>query len=175
MRAVILERFGGIDGLADAELPIPSCAEDEILIRVRAVGFNPVDFQTRQVGFEGLVPPLTLGFDVAGVVAATGSAVTNFFPGEEVMAWLGGPSLAGGYAEYVATPATFVARKPGRLTFAQAASVPVTSLTALESLRRGGLDHEKALFVAGGAGGVGSWAILLARAMGHRNLATTAG
>lgn len=175
MRAVVLQAFGSVAGLSDAELPVPSYLPDEVLIRVKAVGFNPVDFQVRQAGFEGIAPPLILGFDVAGVVEKVGAAVTQFSPGEEVMAWLGGPSHAGGYAEYVATPASFVARKPSRLTFTEAASVPLAGLTALQSLRRAGLDRDKTLLVAGGAGGVGSWAMLLARTIGNRVLATTAG
>jgi NADPH:quinone reductase-like Zn-dependent oxidoreductase len=175
MRAVVLEAFGSVEGLSDAELPIPSYSPDELLIRVKAVGFNPLDFQLRHAGFERIAAPLTLGFDVAGIVEKVGAAVTQFRPGEEVMAWLGGPSLAGGYAEYVATPAAFVARKPSGLTFTEAASVPLASLTALQSLRRAGLDRDKTVFVAGGAGGVGSWAILLAQMIGNLTLVTTAG
>jgi len=175
MRTVSLIRFGGADNLVDAEAPLPTPRPRDVLLQVRALGFNPVDFQTRQSGFETLEAPIVLGFEVAGVVEDVGSDVAGLQRGDQVMAWLGGPSMAGGYAEYVAVPAAFVTRKPERLSFVEAASVPLAGLTALRSLRRSRLAASRSLLVAGGAGGVGSWTILLARALGAGRIVTTAG
>jgi NADPH:quinone reductase-like Zn-dependent oxidoreductase len=107
---------------------------------------------------------MTLGFDVWGVIDRVGNAVTGFTAGQDVVASLGGPSLAGGYAEYAVTPAHFVAKKPSYLTFTDAASIPLAALAALQRLRRVGLDRDRTALIAGGAGGVESWAILHARA-----------
>jgi NADPH2:quinone reductase len=112
---------------------------------------------------------------LSGIVERIGSAVSKLAVGDKVMAWLGGPSLAGGYAEFAAAPQDFVVKMPSRLSFAEAAGVPLAALTALRGLQRAGLSSEKSLLVAGGAGGVGSWAILLAAALGRRGIVTTAG
>lgn len=175
MKTVTLTEFGPVENLIDAHAQIPVIGPQDVLLRVRAFGFNPIDFQTRQMGFEMLEAPVVLGFDVAGSIEEVGSEVTTLKRGDEVMAWLGGPSMAGGYAEYAAVPAALVVRKPPRLAFVQAASVPLAGLTALRSLRRGRLDASKSLLVTGGAGGVGSWTILLAKALGVTRIATTAG
>lgn len=174
MRAVILEKFGGSDGLVDATLPIPAVGPHDVLIRVKAVAFNPTDYQLRQNGHPSLTPPIVLGRDVAGVVESCGAEVTGFQPGDQVYANLV-PRWLGGYADYVAVPEWFVAPKPKSLSLIEAASVPVVSLTALQALRRAQPTPDKSLLVAGGAGGVGSWAIGLAKAFGITRIVTTAG
>jgi NADPH2:quinone reductase len=174
MRAVILEKFGGAENLADATLPMPKAGADDVLIRVKAVGFNPTDCQLRQSGHPSLTPPVVLGRDVAGVVEACGANVRDLKPGDAVFANLV-PRWLGGYAEYVAAPQWYVAPKPASLSFAEAASVPVAAMTALCALRRARPDAGKSLLVAGGAGGVGSWAIGLAKAFGIARLVATAG
>jgi NADPH:quinone reductase-like Zn-dependent oxidoreductase len=175
MRAVSLTEFGDAKNLIDRTLPKPSVKSHEVLIRVKAAAFNPIDYQLRQFGFPSMKLPVTLGFDVSGVVEARGDAVTSLDRGHEVFAYLGGPGLAGGYAEFVAVPHWFVAKKPRSLSFIEAASVPLAGLTALQCLDRAQLDTKKFLMVAGGAGGVGSWAIQIAKAKGFTNLVTTAG
>jgi hypothetical protein len=147
---------------------------DDVLIRVKAVGFNPTDYQLRQNGHPSLTPPVVLGRDVAGVVEACGGNVRDLKPGDAVFANLV-PRWLGGYAEYVAAPACYVALKPASLSFAEAASVPVAAMTALCALRRARPDPRKSLLIAGGAGGVGSWAIGLAKAFGITRIVTTAG
>jgi NADPH2:quinone reductase len=175
MKTVALTEFGAAENLTDAHAERPAIEAHEVLMQIRACGFNPIDYQIRQAGFEALEPPMVLGFEVAGVVSDIGSGITTLARGQEVMAWLGGPSLAGGYAEYAAVPAAFVTRKPEKVSFAQAAAVPLAGLTALRSLRRGRLSGHRSLLVAGGAGGVGSWTILLAKALGAHRIVTTAG
>lgn len=174
MRAVILERFGGAENLVDARLPMPKIGADDVLIRVKAAGFNPTDYQLRQSGHPSLTPPVVLGRDVAGVVEACGANVHDLKPGDAVFANLV-PRWLGGYAEYVAAPSCYVAPKPASLSFAEAASVPVAAMTALCALRRARPDAGKTLLVAGGAGGVGSWAIGFAKAFGITRIVTTAG
>jgi NADPH:quinone reductase-like Zn-dependent oxidoreductase len=139
MKTVALTEFGAAENLTDAHAERPAIEAHEVLIQVRACGVNPIDYQIRQAGFEGLEPPTVLGFEVAGVVNDIGSGVTTLARGQEVMAWLGGPSLAGGYAEYAAVPAAFVTRKPEKLSFAQADAPPPS--TASSRLRKLNTDH----------------------------------
>lgn len=174
MRAVILERFGGPEGLVDATLPIPRIGAQDVLIRVKAVAFNPTDYQLRQKGNPDLTPPIVLGRDVAGIVEACGAEATGFRPGDAVFGYLAARS-AGGYAGFAAIPHCFAAPKPASLDFLAAASVPVVAITALHGLKRARPDPAKSLLVTGGAGGVGSWVILLARAFGVTRIVTTAG
>ena len=174
MRAVILQEFGGADGLVDATLPVPKVGREDVLIRVKAVAFNPTDYQLRQSGHLSLTPPVVLGRDVAGIVETCGAAATAFKPGDEVYSNLV-PRWLGGYAEFASVPHWFVAPKPKSLSFAEAASVPVVALTAFQALRRARPDREKSLLVAGGSGGVGSWAIGIAKALRITRIVTTAG
>lgn len=174
MRAVILKQFGGPEGLADATVPMPTLGPDDVLIRVKAVAFNPTDYQLRRSGHPDLTPPIVLGRDVAGIVEACGAEVTDFRPGDAVFGYLAQRS-AGGYAAYAAIPHWFVAPKPASLNFLAAASVPVVAITALHGLKRARPEPAKSLLVTGGAGGVGSWVILLARAFGMTRIVTTAG
>jgi NADPH:quinone reductase len=174
MRAVILERFGGPDGLIDGTMPMPEIGPCDVLIRVKAVGFNPTDYQLRQAGHPDIKPPVVLGRDVAGIVEACGAEVFALKPGDPVFAYLV-RRRPGGYAEFAAIPEWFAAPKPASLSFLEAASVPVAGLTALRSLRRVGAGAGKSLLVAGGAGGVGSWAIELAKSLGITRIVTTAG
>lgn len=175
MRAVSLTKLGDASHLIDADVPKPVPAAGAVLIRVKAAAFNPIDFQLRQGGFPTMTLPATLGFDVAGTVESVGAAVRSLAVGDEVYAYLGGPGMAGGYAEYVAAPAAFVAKKPKSLSFLEAASVPLTALTAFQSLRRTRVGQDTSVLVAGGSGGVGSWAIQIARALGVTRVVTTAG
>jgi NADPH:quinone reductase-like Zn-dependent oxidoreductase len=174
MRAVILERFGGPEGLFDGTLPAPPVGPHDVLIRIKAVAFNPTDYQLRQAGHPDIEPPVVLGRDVAGIVEACGAKVPDLKPGDSVYAYLA-RRRPGGYAELAAIPHAFVAAMPASLTFIEAASVPVAGLTALRCLRRVRAERGKSLLVAGGSGGVGSWVIELAKALGLTRIVTTAG
>lgn len=175
MKSVVLEAFGDAVNLHDAELPAPSPGATDILIRTKAVGFNPIDHQVRSGGFDNLTPPVVLGFDVSGTVERIGAEVSRFSVGDQVMAWLGGPSLAGGYAEFAVAPENLATKIPPNISVTEAAAIPVGALTALRSLRRVRFAPQKSLLVAGGAGGVGSWALLLCAALGGDRIITTAG
>ena len=129
MKAIVLEAFGGVENLRWKDWPLPEPKEREVRIRIRAVSVNPVDYKMR----KGLLPiglPDVLGRDVAGTVDAVGRGVTEFQPGDEVIAVLFGPRSNGAYAQFVVTSAAFVSPKPKGISHTQAAAMGVAGLTA---------------------------------------------
>ena len=176
MKAIVLTSFGGAGNFALADLPIPDVRQGEVRIKVRAVSFNPVDYQIRKGQPEGsLARSMILGRDLSGSVDATSENVTDFSVGDEVYGYVCNLASSGTYAEYVSVPAELVARKPASLTHEQAAAVPVAGITASIALSKLGVGKTRSMFVAGGAGGVGTFATLLARRLGVANFVTTAG
>ncbi|WP_026963137.1 zinc-binding alcohol dehydrogenase family protein [Alicyclobacillus herbarius] len=165
MKAVALDAS---QGLVDVEVEKPSPLGRDVLVRVHAVAVNPVD--TIQRPAEGSAPPRILGWDVAGTVEAVGEACTLFQPGDEVF-YAGSIVRPGGDSEYHLVDERIVGRKPKRLNFAEAAALPLTTLTAWEGLfehlgvAKSGMQGEPILIV-GAAGGVGSIATQLARRAG---------
>ena len=176
MKAIVLRAFGSSDNFHATDLPIPDMRAGEVRIKVKAASFNPVDYQIRKGGPEGRkVKSMILGRDLSGTVDAVHESVTDLAVGDEVYSYVCTLSSTGTYAEYVSVPAELVAKKPVSLTHAQAAAVPVAGITAQMALDKLRLGPGHSLFIAGGAGGVGSFAIALARAMGVDRLVTTAG
>lgn len=175
MRVVELRDFGGPENLCDATRPSPICGPADIRIAVRAVSFNPIDFKLREKAYGAARLPVVLGFDVAGIVTETGHDVVDIATGDAVMAYLGGPSMAGGYASEVVVPRGLAALKPRNIGFAEAAAIPLTGLTALQCLKRTGITPAQSLLVTGAAGGAGSWVVLIARALGVTRISATAG
>lgn len=177
MRAVVLKEFGGVENLADMEWPDPSPQEGEVRIRVRMASVNPTDYKARRGGNEGKAP-LILGRDVAGVVDAVGKGAGGFKPGDEVMAYLPrfGEDGGNGYAQFVCVPQEFVAPKPKRLSFAEAAAVPLVALTAYEAVvMKARFERGEPAFVAGASGGVGTMAVQMLRHLGAAPVLATAG
>ncbi|MBI3129360.1 MAG: NADP-dependent oxidoreductase [Candidatus Tectomicrobia bacterium] len=177
MRAVVLKEFGGVENLADMEWPDPSPGEGEVRIRVKAASVNPTDFKARRGGNEGKTP-LILGRDVAGVVDGAGKGAGAFKAGDEVMAYLPrfGDDGGNGYAELACVPQEFVAPKPRRLSFAEAAAVPLTALTAYEAVvMKARFERGESAFVAGASGGVGTMAVQMLRILGAAPVLATAG
>lgn len=173
MEAVVLTAPGSADHFRQAMLPVPIPRSDEVRIRIRAAGFNPMDFQKRQSVLPSQLP-MILGGEVAGEIDAVGSAVTMFAAGDAVMTYL--VRKPGGYAEYVCVQALFVVRMPRNLSFAQAAAVPVVGLTAYEAVvTRARVRPGDAVLIAGASGGVGTMAIQLARLQGAERIVATAG
>ena len=175
MRAMVLPRFGGPDLFELREVERPSPGPGEVLVRVIASGTNPVDAKLRANGsWANLVPPVVLGYDVAGIVEEVGPGVRHLAAGDEV--WytpeiFGNPQ--GSYAEYQAVPALLVAPKPTGLSFVEAAAVPLAGGTAWEAVvRRLAVRPGETVLIHGGAGGVGSFAVQFARAAGARVVAT---
>lgn len=171
MRAVAIHRYGPAEALTLTELPAPTPGESEILVRVRAAGVNPVDWKIRSGMLKWVLWlrfPFVPGFDISGDVSEVGPGVTRFRPGDEVYGLLG-PPRAGGYAELAVAPESAVATKPRSLSHVEAASMPVAALTALQALRDlGRLQPGQAVLINGAAGGVGSFAVPIARALGGR-------
>jgi len=169
MKAVIAERFGGLDALALVDRDEPVVGGRDVLIEVKAASLNPIDYKIRE-GKLKLVskvrPPIALGCDVAGVVSATGGDVTGINVGDEVFARLEKERM-GGLAERVAADESVVAKKPARASFEEAASIPLAGLTALQALRDvAELKAGQRVLIHAGAGGVGSLAIQIAKQLG---------
>lgn len=165
------------DALIDIDLPEPSPRRFDVLVEVRAVSVNPVDTKVRRRS-EPLGEPRILGFDAAGIVRAVGSNVTNFGIGDEIY-YAGAIDRPGSNAEYQLVDERIAARKPKTLTFAQAAALPLTTLTAWEMLfDRFAISQDRVrqdcLLIIGGAGGVGSMAIQLARRLTGLTVVATA-
>ena len=171
MKAIVHDEYGTTDvlKLADGEKPI--IGENDLLVRVRAASLNPYDWHLRTGKpylfrlFFGLRKPKQrgIGADLAGEVEAVGAGVTRFRPGDEVIAEL----EAGALAEYAAVPEGSAARKPTNLTFEQAAAVPMGGLTALQALRdKGGIQPGQTVLINGSSGGVGTFAVPIAKSFG---------
>jgi zinc-binding alcohol dehydrogenase family protein len=180
MKAVGLTRYLPIDdpeSLVDIELAKPVPSGLDLLVRIEAVSVNPVDTKVRapKPGIEK--PPKVLGYDAAGVVEAVGADVTLFKPGDAVF-YAGDATRSGSNAEYQLVDERIVGRKPASLGFAEAAALPLTSITVWElmfdrmRIDPDGRDAGKSLLIIGGAGGVGSIAIQLARRAGLVVIAT---
>ncbi|MEV6976383.1 NADP-dependent oxidoreductase [Kitasatospora sp. NPDC093806] len=183
MHAVRLHAFGGPEVLVHEEVPRPAPGPGEVLIRVHAAGFNPLDLHVRD-GFSAIpaelrpvwTPPLTPGTDVSGVVAEVGEGVTAWRPGDEVFGLIRFPGKGAGYAEYTVAPAEHLAAKPAALSHDEAAAVPLAALTAHQFLRRLGPRRGGTVLVNGAAGGVGHFTVQLARSAGaDRVLAVASG
>ncbi|MDA0225759.1 MAG: zinc-binding alcohol dehydrogenase family protein [Proteobacteria bacterium] len=170
MKAIVQTVFGGPEVLGFEEVPKPVPGEGDLLVRVRAIGVNPVDSKMRRAGAAGAAvpnPPRILGWDAAGVAESVGAGVRDFRAGDEV--WFAGDvRRPGSYAEFVAVDARLVARKPATLAFEDAAAIPLTAITVweaiLETFRLApGEGKGRTLLIVGGAGGVGSLAIQVAK------------
>ena len=180
MKAVALTRYLPIDdpqSLLDVELPTPAPGAHDLLVRVEAVSVNPVDTKVRSPKPQVEARPKVLGYDAAGVVEAVGASVEGFRPGDRVY-YAGDVTRPGSNAQYQLVDARLVGHAPRSLDLAEAAALPLTAITAWELLfQRMPFDSEhggedKSLLVIGGAGGVGSIAIQLARRAGFTVIAT---
>ncbi len=161
MKAVGIVQFGDTTVLKELELPLPEPNRQEVRIRIRASGFNPIDVKARK-GIEASFP-MILGIDCSGIVDAVGDPFGEFEKGDEVVAIVFNRGSNGTNAEYVVVPTAFVAKKPKRLSFEQAASIPFSGLTAFQGLiANGALQEGRSLFLCGGSEAI--FAIPLARA-----------
>ena len=174
MRAVLMTAVGGPDVLKLEEVPEPEIAgEHDVRVRLRADGINPVDYKLRSGGTTGGSLPAVLGCDGAGVVEGVGPAVSRVRPGDEVYFCDGGFGPAPGtYQEVKVVDERYLAHKPGRLSFAEAAA-PLVTITAWEATReRARVTAGQSVLVQAGAGGVGHMSVQIARLAGAR-VATT--
>ncbi|WP_395105809.1 NADP-dependent oxidoreductase [Actinomadura sp. SCN-SB] len=166
MRAISQDVLGGVDVLKEVDLPKPEPGPTEVLVRVHAAGVNPTDWKHRAFGIY-LQPPFVLGWELSGVVEATGVGVTLHKPGDAVFGMLKYPQGAGAYAEYVTAPSRYFVRKPGNLDHVQAAGIPLAGLTAWQALvDTAGVGPGQRVLIHAAAGGVGHLAVQIAKARG---------
>ncbi|MBD2445999.1 NAD(P)-dependent alcohol dehydrogenase [Nostoc sp. FACHB-152] len=168
MKAVIIRGYGTTDVLQYEDWKQPQIKPDQLLVKVHASSVNPVDWKIRKGMLSVLTGrsfPLILGFDVAGEVVSVGSQVTRFQPGDAIY---GSTSFPGGaYAEFAAIPEKVAALKPTNLSYEEAATVPLAALTALQALRDlGNMQAGQTVLINGAAGGVGIFAVQIAKALG---------
>ncbi len=176
MKAIILEKTGGVDNFVIRNVDKPAPKENEVLIEVKAISINPVDYKVRQI--EDVLTmicqascPLVLGWDIAGTVSAVGSKVTQFALGDKVFGMVNFPGVGNAYAEYVAAPADHLAKMPANISFEEAAAATLAALTALQVLE-GKVKKGDRVLIHAGSGGVGHYAIQIAKHYGAHVLTT---
>ena len=177
MKAIRIHEYGDASVLRYEDAPMPTVQPDDVLIRVVATSFNPVDAKIRQGFLKEVMPlqlPLILGWDCAGVVEEVGANVKTFKVGDEVFT-MTNFERGGTYAQYVAVDAKQVALKPQTLSFVDAAALPMVSQTALTAFKVAGLKDGQAVLIHGGADGVGTMAIQMAKTLGARVITTASG
>jgi alcohol dehydrogenase len=176
MKAFVLERYGKQTALRLAEMPTPELRDDEVLLEVHAASVNQLDSKIRSGEFKLILPyrmPLILGHDVAGVVVKSGPRVRQFKPGDAVYARADDFRI-GTFAEFVAVKEASLALKPKGLSMDEAASIPLVGLTAWQALvTRAKLQRGQKVFIQAGSGGVGTFAIQLAKHRGASVATTT--
>ncbi len=180
MKAVGLKQYLPIENensLLDVEIPKPTAKGKDLLVEVKAISVNPVDYKVRAPKDKVESEPKILGWDAAGVVVEVGDEVTGFKPGDEIY-YAGDITRPGSNSEFQLIDERIVGRKPKNLDFARAAAFPLTSITAWEALferlniDRNGADADKSILIVNGAGGVGSIAIQLAKLAKLKVIAT---
>ena len=177
MKAIRFHEYGGFEVLKYEDVPRPEPQPGEVLIQVRAASVNPFDLALREGWLASMIPlqlPAIAGVDVAGIVMATGEGVTDFSIGQDVYGFMS--KYSGAYAEYASVASETIAPQPRTLDYVQAASVPLAVTAAWQALFDvGGLREGQKVLVHGGAGGVGTFAVQLAKLKGAHVLATTVG
>lgn len=176
MKAMICTRYGSPDVLQRREVTKPAPGEDEALVKIHASSINSRDWRLMRANpiFIRLMPGgllrpkiCILGADFSGVIEALGGSLGQFKPGDEVFGYLPSAIGRGAFAEYVCVNAATLAFKPANLTFEQAAAAPLAALTALQGLRRDGrLQSKQKVLIQGASGGVGTYAVQIAKALG---------
>ena len=172
MKAVVVNEYGGPEVLKYQDAPRPEPKDDEILVQVMAAGVNPVDSYVRKGRFVKGNLPMIIGSDIAGVVEKTGATAKKFKPGDAVYCYLS-VMRGGGYAEFAIARESETALKPKNIDFVTAAAVPLAGTTAWQALIDSGkIEKGQTVLIHGGSGGVGSFAIPIAKARGTKVIAT---
>lgn len=178
MKAFVLERYGKKRELKLAEMPMPQLRDDEVMVEVHAAGVNLLDAKIRNGEFKLILPyrlPVILGHDVAGVVVKSGPLARRFKVGDEVYARVDDFRI-GTFAAFVPVKEASLAIKPSGLTMEEAASIPLVGLTAWQAIvEKAGLKRGQKVFIQAGSGGVGTFAIQLAKHLGASVATTTSG
>lgn len=179
MKALVLKQFGSTENFSMEEISEPQVGKGEVLIQVKAIGINPVDVKTRAGGGQAAQykenQPIIIGWDVAGIVTKAADDITGFAVGDEVFGTINFPGTGGAYAQYALCPAAQIAKKPANISFEEAAASTLSALTAWQALvDTGHIKKGDQVLIHGGAGGVGNYAIQIARHIGC-HVITTAG
>lgn len=168
-KAVVIHKYGSKDVLEEAEMTLPELGANQVLVKVKATSINPIDWKLREGYLKQMFDwefPIILGWDVAGVIEAIGEGVTEWKVGEEIFA-RPDTTRFGTYAEYTIVDTNLLAKKPTDVSFEDAAAVPLAGLTAYQALfDHGQLENGQKVLIHAGAGGVGTYAIQLAKEKG---------
>lgn len=178
MKAITLKEPGGVENLELTEVDKPTIKDDEVLVKVKAIGINPVDVKTRAgKGMYGRLKeekPLIIGWDISGVVVEKGSAVDTLDIDDEVFGMVLFPAHGRAYAEYVAAPAAHLAKKPANVSFEEAAAATLAALTAWEALtEHAGINKGQKILIHAASGGVGHFAVQMAKHIGAYVIGTS--
>lgn len=170
-KAANYEEFGGPEVVKVSEIDLPELGEGEVLIKVKAAGVNPVDAVIREGHYKNMMPhklPVIPGWDLAGIIEDRGHAARRFEIGDEVYAYARRPEVKWGtFAEYIVIPETYLASRPKNFSWEESAAIPLAGLTAYQSLYiAGNLQEDQKVLILGASGGVGSFAIQLAKNRG---------
>lgn len=177
MKAIAYQKFGNIDVLQTIEEPKPSFQPNQVLVKVKAVSINPLDWKIRKGEMKlmsGSKLPKHIGVDFAGIVENVGLSVTNFKKGDEVFGVVENIMKEGALAEYVAVPSTSVWKKPAHINFAQAASIPLVGAAAVTALQKmGNINAHSQILVNGSTSGFGMFLLQLLKQKGASITAVT--
>lgn len=176
MRAMAIKTYGGPHVLESMTVPTPECKDNTVLIKIAAASINPVDWKIRKGMLRFILParfPVILGYDICGQIVEVGKNVTEF----KINDWVMGQThyLTGrGYAEFIAVSPKYMVKKPENISVTEAAAIPLASLTALQAIRNSGkLTRGEHVLIIGASGGVGSFAVQLAKVLGAYVTAVT--
>ena len=178
MKAILLKGFGGTENLVETEIPMPEIKPGEVSVQLRSISINPVDVKTRSgKGMASTIKdelPAILGWDISGVIKEVGKDVINFKRGDEVFAMIAFPKLGKTYAEYVAAEASELALKPSAISHNEAAAATLAALTAWQALTlHGNIKSGDRVLIHAGSGGVGHFAVQMAKHLGAYVTATS--
>lgn len=179
MKAAIINEFGDADVLQITEVEKPEINEEQVLIKVKAIGINPVDTKVR-AGTSGISKqiklPVILGWDVSGTIVKVGKNVTQFKTGDDVFGCVGFPRLGNAYAEFTLADPKLLAIKPNNISFEEAAAIPIAGLTAYQAINEElKVSSGEKILIQAAAGGVGHLAVQLAKMNGAYVIGTASG
>ncbi len=177
MKAIIIEKSGGVENFIFSDVDQPSIKGHEVLVDVKAIGVNPVDYKVRAIEevltmINGESRPVIIGWDISGTIASVGADVKDLAVGDNVFGMINFPGSGNAYAEYVSAPANQLAKKPDNVSFEEAAATTLAALTALQVLQSSVKKDDKILIHAG-SGGVGHFAIQIAKELGAYVITTS--
>ncbi|RIW34718.1 NADP-dependent oxidoreductase [Bacillus salacetis] len=175
MKAIVINQYGGKEVLKETDMDIPEIGSEQVLLEVHATSINPIDWKLREGHLQEKLPfdfPIILGWDAAGIIKETGKNVTEFKSGDRVFA-RPATTNRGTYAEYTAVDSNLLAKMPDKMSYAEAAAIPLAGLTAWQCVVEfGEVKQGDKVLIHAGAGGVGIYAIQIAKSLGAKVVTT---